>query len=182
MAAALSAAVALAVGTWFGCGGDCRVVLSGGLVLGCGDEPPGPGDPAYGTAAEILVKDCEGGDLLWIGIDLVPPPTPGPGGGTAPDVFAEFEELLCAGELGWIGGTVEVATDHPNGFFFNPAEIVVLSSAPVELQTTIGEIAGDPDFYAPGGAGGRDVWVVPATLLAVETSETLDCDVTPACS
>jgi len=176
--ALLVAAAALAGG----CGGDCRVLLSGGLVLGCGDEPPGPGDPAYGTAAEILLEDCGSGALLWVGIDFAPTPTPGPGGGgTPPNVFDEFEELLCAGELEWIGGTVVVANDHPQGFFFAPSDIVVLSSAPEELRTTISAIARDPGFFAPGGEGGRERWVVPATLLAVETSEPLACAVTPAC-
>lgn len=163
-----------------GCGGECRVLLSGGLVVGCGDEPPGPGDPDYGAAAQVLVKDCEGGAILWIGI-AAPTPTPAPGNG-GEDPFAQLESLRCEGELEWIGGTVRVADDRPNGFIFDPEEIVVLpASAPENLRTTIAAIAADPDFYAPTGAGGEEVWVVPATLLAIETTEPLACPLVPAC-
>ena len=182
---ALIAGLVVAVGLialWAGCGGECRVLLSGGLVVGCGDEPPGPGDPAYGTAAEVLLKDCAGGQLLWLGIAFDPTPTPGPGTGPSPNAFDDFEQLRCAGELNWIGGQVEVADDHPNGFFFDPMEIVVLADAPLAIRTTIAAIADNPRFFAPGGSGGQLVWVVPAQILAIETSLTLECPLAPGCT
>jgi hypothetical protein len=179
--------IAIAAASLVGCGGDCRVLLTGGLVVGCGDEPPGPGDPAFGTAAEVLLKDCDSNRLLWVGIDAPPTPTPTPGGsgGSAAqeeDVFAEFEALRCAGQLNWIGGTVVVANDHPNGFFFDPAEIIVFAEAPPQSQTTIAAIAEDPVFFAPDGGGGRLQWVVPAAVLDIETSEPIVCPVAPVCT
>jgi hypothetical protein len=76
---------------------------------------------------------------------------------------------------------VRVANDHPNGFYFDPTAIVALESAGVEMQTTIFSIARDPESYAPGGGGGQETWVVPASLLAIETSEPLQCSIVPAC-
>lgn len=175
----LLAAVAVTVA----CGGQCRVFLSSGLVVGCGDEPPGPGDPNFGDAAEILVTDCNSGQLLWVGINTPPTPTPVPGGGGEPAVntFDELEALRCSGRLNWIGGTVDVATDEPNGFFFDPNDIVVFENAPAEMQTTIAQISTDPEFYTPMGAGGQAQWVVPAAVLDIETSSTLACGLAPAC-
>jgi hypothetical protein len=166
-----------------GCGGDCRVVLSSGLIVGCGDEPPGPGDPDFGGAAQVLLTDCEDGRLLWVGIaSATPTPgVPGNGNGDGGDEFDAMEELRCAGELGWVGGTVRVANDEPNGFFFDPEGIVSLSSAPASVRTTIAAISTDPQFHAPGGSGGEDVWVVPATLLAIETDREISCPVTAPC-
>jgi len=174
-------AIALAVAA---CGGECRVILSSGLVVGCGDVPPGPGDPSFGSAAEVLLTDCSTNQLVWVGINAQPTPTPPPGGGSAQqddDVFEEFDTLRCAGNLNWIGGTVLVANDVPGGFYFNPAAILVLESAPLEMQTTIAAISGDPQFYANGGDSGVQ-WVVPAEILDIETSETLMCPLAPACT
>jgi hypothetical protein len=177
------ALAALAAALWVNCGGSCRVLLSGGKVVDCGNEPPGPGDPAFGDAAEVLITDCTTGQLLWVGIAAPPTPTPPPGRGAAQgvDVFDELEALRCSGRLNWIGGTVQVADDHPNGFYFDPAAILVFESAPTSIQTTIAAIAQDPLFFAPEGRGGEDQWVVPAAVFAIETSETLQCPVGPPC-
>src|SRR5262249_25636325 len=154
-------------------------------VLGCGDEPPGPGDPSYGTAAEVLVTQCDGGELLWVGINAPPTPTPPPPGrgGAAQEgpVFDEFEALRCAGDLNWIGGTVVVAAVLPNGFSLDPSHILVPDRARAEIQTTISSIASDPRFFPEGGAGGEQHWVVPASVLAIETSVPLLCPIAPAC-
>src|SRR5262245_47214227 len=91
------AALLVCLAATAGCRGECRVFLTDGMVLGCGDEPPGPGDPSYGTAAEVLVTQCDGGQLLWVGINAPPTPTPTPPGrgGAAQEgpVFDEFEAL-----------------------------------------------------------------------------------------
>lgn len=170
---------------WLSCGGDCRILLSGGVTVGCGDEPPGPGDPDFGDAAEVLVEDCADGNLLWVGIAAPITPTPGPPENPTPTpdagVFGEFETLRCDGELNWIGGTVRPAEDLPNGFFFDPGAILVLETADVAVQTTIAAIASDPDFFAPGGDGGQAQWVVPADVLAIETLLPLMCAVAPVC-
>lgn len=183
-----AAVIAVLAALYAGCGGECRVLLSSGLVVDCGNEPPGPGDPAFGTAAEILVTSCQSGELLWVGVDAPPTPTPTPGGNSniaaqgEEDVFAALEILRCAGQLNWIGGTVVVANDHPNGFFFDPADILALEEAPPSMRTTIPAIASDPVFFAPDGGGGQLQWVVPAEILDIETSQPPLCPLAPACA
>ena len=155
--------VLFALGSALGsCGGDCRVLLSGGLVVGCGDVPPGPSDPAFGSQAEVLVQDTPAKKRLWVGIE-------------DPGVFSTFQTLCAQGQLEWIGGRVVVATDHSLGFFFDPTDVVVATSAPASIQTTLDQIHADPDFFAPTGAGGTAEWVVPAAVLDVESPGGTQC-------
>ncbi len=154
-----------------GCGGNCRVLLSDGQVIGCAEVPPGPDDLAFGSAAEVLVEDASTGQRLWIGIS-------GADGGTT---FCAFQALRDSGRLSWIGGKVVVATDRSPPFFFDPQTILAAEITAEALQTTIAQIAQDPEFFTPEGAGGLDHWVVPAQVIAVEmpSSEPLQCP-TPA--
>jgi len=154
--------VALLSAGLYSCGGNCRVFLSGGLAIDCGDVPPGPSDPAFGTEAEVLVEDTPVSKRLWIGVNDA-------------TVFSTFQTLCAQGRLEWIGGRVVVATDHPLDFFFDPDEIIVATSAPAAIQTTLDQIRTDPEFFTPTGEGGTPEWVVPATVLDVESPDSMQC-------
>jgi hypothetical protein len=166
--AALLGVIAVS-GVWApGCGGDCRVFLSEGLIVGCDEVPPGPDDLAFGTAAQVLVEDATTGARIWIGID---------GDQDGGERYCEFVELREEGRLEWIGGTVVVSTDRPLGFFFDPSDIIAAEVTVSEIQVTLAQISLDPDFYAPDGLGAFEQWVVPAAVLAVEIAgpTPIDC-------
>ncbi len=133
-----------------GCGGDCRVLLSGGLSVTCAEQPPGPGDPAFGQFGEIFVEGG-GGLRVWVGI----------GDASAAEDF----RALCSGpDFFWIVGIVLVATDRRDGFFFDPETVRAISSVGEDMQTEIDRIAADP----PSFAGSGRVWAVPARIAAAE--------------
>lgn len=145
-----------------GCGGRCDVLLSSGLIVTCGDVPPGPADPAFGEAAQILVEDEHTGDRLWIGIE-------------DPSVFGEFQRMCASGQLSWIGGAIVIATDHSLGFFIDPDTVLVAEITAEAMQTSLAAIQANPAHFTPAGDGGLPQWVVPAVVLDVESPAGVQC-------
>jgi hypothetical protein len=152
VATAGAAAVLALAAAMPGCGGDCRVLLTGGLSVACEEQPPGPGDPAFGSFGEIFVEGG-GGMRMWVGMG---------------DAAAAGDlQALCAGPaFFWIVGVVVVASDRRDGFFFDPETVRALASVGEEMQTEIERIAADPPAFAARG-GGRG-WAVPARIVAAE--------------
>ncbi|GIW41700.1 MAG: hypothetical protein KatS3mg076_2277 [Candidatus Binatia bacterium] len=137
------------------CGGRCVVELTGGTTVGCDLVPPGPDDPAFGTAALVLVADSSGRDRLWVGFE-------------DEAEVAEFETLAC-GELGFfVGGRVVVASNRELGFFFDPRTTEVRESPDTDHVTSLGEISANPRAFAEASLSQGVSWFVPAAVVASE--------------
>ena len=133
------------------------------LVAACGSSgsggasptPPAPlpGDPAFGAAGQALVSNL--GRTMWIGYD-------------DPEVATLVEQNLAEGNIWWLGGEVVPDATRATGFYFRPATVFTGEISAEAFQTTIDQISADPPFFAPGGAGNLDTWLILATLLATE--------------
>lgn len=145
----------LLLGAWLclvlmsGCGHDSSSTPDPGPTCpidplsGCQDSPPVPGDPRYGQAGHVLIRDfgcsSEDGrlDCLWIGIDDP----------------AEMDKIINRG--GNFGGDIrgEIIADpsQPHGFYLDPATTFFWDGGLiVAVSTSIDRTEADPVYYETG--------------------------------
>jgi len=72
--------------------------------------------------------------------------------GTNSDSLAHIMETLTKTESQrWIGGKVVPDQEMPHGFYFDPNTIVIAEFTVEGMQTTIAQIADDPQYFAEHG-------------------------------
>jgi len=72
--------------------------------------------------------------------------------GTNSDTLAQIMENLVGTDYKrWIGGKVVPDQEMPHGFYFDPNTIVIAEFTVEGMQTTIAQIADDPQYFADHG-------------------------------
>jgi|GEM_PF-5784679 hypothetical protein len=78
------------------------------------------------------------GESMWIGTD-------------SDSIAAIMRELVQVKGHAWIGGKVVPDASLPHGFYFDPATVLIAEFTAEGMQTTIAQIAADPQYYATHG-------------------------------
>ena len=63
----------------------------------------------------------------------------------------EMKPLVGSGDRYWVGGEVVPDAELPHGFCFNPNTVLYAEVTVEGMQTTIRQIAEDPDYFANNG-------------------------------